>query len=214
MREAALRALPSLEIDHARDGIGAIFDRRGALGDADIADQPGRQQAQVDASVPGHGERRAVEKHLRLAFLRAANARHRLAARIGAHGHPCDAAQHIGKAARLAIDKLVLRDHGLRRQHPPGLGRGSDGDRRQPGFGRRRSGRHYGGSRKRRRQTACSHSAAGSAAGTASGLRTISAMPAALNWALSFGISLPIAASSAASCRSSSAESVANTASL
>ena len=130
MREVPLRGLTRLEIDHASHGIGAIFDRCRALDHPHPAEQPGRQQAEIDPPVPWHGERSAVEEDLRLALVGTADARDRLTARIGPHRHPGDPAQHVGSAARLAIHQQIDRHRHLRRQGAGFPRRGGDDNRR------------------------------------------------------------------------------------
>lgn len=128
MRKAALHALASLEIDCASDSVCTIFDRGSAFGHARFADQSGGQQAQIDPSIPWNRQWGPIEEHLRLAFFRTADARHRLTARIGAHRDPGYAAQHIGQGARLAIDHLISADDHLRRQYASGCRRSGHGD--------------------------------------------------------------------------------------
>ena len=69
-------AAPRLEVNDARDRVRAKFNGNRALGHGDIADQTGRQYAEIDTAIPWHVERSPIKKHRRLPLFRTAHTRH------------------------------------------------------------------------------------------------------------------------------------------
>ena len=90
--------------------------------------RPRGQQRKVGAAIPGGGQRRTVEKYQRLAFLGAADARHGLAARIGAHEDTRDRAKDIGHRDGLAYPQCLVVEHQRRTRSACRPARGGEND--------------------------------------------------------------------------------------